>query len=267
MYLNPAKTYKLNKLLLISIIFSLSLISCEKAENEIIYTPGGRVAYPEELSAGNSTVFVTSSTAFDTPANWVTNDLATWFLQGDALYDNPRVSDGNLVNGGLGPVYAGYSCASCHNDAGRTISTLFTDGGTGKYGFSSFLTFMRTPNGQYHREYGRVLHDQAVYGSEPEGKLRVNYTEQQYSFPDGETYSLITPHYEIYNWYADSIPVEQLEISVRTPLRHVGMGLMLAIDKNEIKQLASIQYPGIWYFRRNQLGNRKKRKKNRFIRS
>ncbi|MCW3785324.1 di-heme oxidoredictase family protein [Plebeiibacterium sediminum] len=234
----------MNKLLLLlSIIFSVSLISCEKTENEIIYTPGGRVAYPEELSAGNSTVFVTSSTAYDTPANWVTNDLASWFLEGDALYDNPRVSDGNLVNGGLGPVYAGYSCASCHNDAGRTVSTLFTDGGTGKYGFSSFLTFMRTPNGQYHREYGRVLHDQAVYGSEPEGKLRVNYTEQNYTFPDGETYSLITPHYEIYDWYADSIPAEQLEISVRTPLRHVGMGLMLAIDKNEIKQLASIQYP------------------------
>ncbi len=250
----------MNKLLTyITLICCLSIVSCEQSETDVIYTPGGRVAYPEELSAGNSTVFVSSSTAFDTPSSWVTGELADWFLEGDALYDNPRVSDGNVVNGGLGPVYCGYSCASCHNDAGRTQSTLFTDGGSGKYGFSSFLTFIRTPNDQYYKEYGRVLHDQAIYGYEPEGKLRVTYTEEEYSFPDGETYSLITPHYEIYDWYADSIAVEDIEMTVRTPLRHVGLGLMMAVNQDEIKALASIQYPeyGIsgeinWVKERNQ---------------
>jgi CxxC motif-containing protein (DUF1111 family) len=57
----------------------------------------------------------------------------------------------------------------------------------------------------------------------------------------------------------DSIKPEQLEMSVRIPLRHVGMGLMMAIDLDEIKQLASVSYPefGIsgkinWVEERNQ---------------
>lgn len=219
------------------------LVSCEKMETEDIYTPGGKLAKLSELSAGASTTFTFTSLAFDTPADWVEGKLMNRFLAGDALYDNPRVSDGNPVNGGLGPVYSGYSCGSCHVGAGRTKSHLFTDGGTGPYGFSAFLTFMRTPHDQYHRNYGRVLHDQAIYGATPEGRLKVVYSEQEYEFPDGEKYSLITPHYSINNWYADSIPPENLELSVRTPLRHVGLGLMLAVDKNEIKELASIQYP------------------------
>lgn len=240
-------------------VYVFSLFSSCKKDEEVILTPGGRMATLEELSAGTSTIFTSTSKAYDTPAEWVTGELSSRFLQGDALYDNPRVSDGNAVNGGLGPVYSGYSCASCHNDAGRTKSSLFTDGGSGKYGFSSFLTFIRTKNDQTYKAYGRVLHDQAIYGATPEGKIRVTYSEKNYSFPDGETYSLITPTYEIYNWYADSIPMSEIEMSVRTPLRHVGMGLMMAIDRNEIQALASIQYPeyGIsgkinWITERNQ---------------
>ena len=40
-------------------------------------------------------------------------------INGDGLYDDVRTST-NGTGGGLGPVYAGYSCGSCHHNAGRT---------------------------------------------------------------------------------------------------------------------------------------------------
>ena len=54
--------------------------------------------------------------------------------------------------------------------------------------------------------------------------LRLLLLPKKYTFPDGEEYELVTPHYEIKEWYADSIPMSDLRISVRQPLRHVGMG-------------------------------------------
>jgi len=223
-----------------TLIIIIGFTSCQKKEESIrLLTETER----KSLSAGQSTIFTSSSVAFDTPSDWVTGELMDRFLTGDALYENPRVSDGNPTNGGLGPVYSGYSCTSCHEGAGRTKSHLHSNGGSGPYGFSAFLTFIRTPNDQYHRNYGRVLHDQAIYGVQPEGKLSVAYSEQTYTFPDGEEYKLITPHYQITDWYAETIPDANMEMSVRTPLRHVGLGMMLAIDQDEIKQLASIDYP------------------------
>lgn len=84
-----------------------------------------------------------------------------------------------------------------------------------------------------------MLHDQAIYGVKPEGKLSVKYNYQTFEFPDGETYELCKPTYTITEWYADSIRPEDLFCSVRIPLRHVGMGQMMALDQTEIEALAA----------------------------
>lgn len=214
--------------------------ACEEGlDDTLIKKPNGTVAKPEELSAGYSTIFSTGPDAYDMSAEWVTGELNSRFNRGNSLYDTSRGVDENGGLGGLGPVYAGYSCASCHKGAGRTKPTLFTDGGSGNYGFSSVLIYITRKGGGFFPEYGRVLHDQAIYGSKPEGKLKATYTEKEYKFPDGEKYSLITPHYEITNWYADSIAPNDLRITVRIPLRHVGMGQMMALDLDELQKLAA----------------------------
>ena len=79
------------------------------------------------LSAGTSTTFLQSSIAYDTEASWVTGQYANRFTAGDGLYDDVRTSSNNPDIGGLGPVYAGYSCGSCHRNAGRTRPTLWSE--------------------------------------------------------------------------------------------------------------------------------------------
>ncbi len=225
---------------LLPVLAGVLCTACENGlDDTLIRKPNGSVAKAEELSAGYSTIFSTGPDAYDMAAEWVTGELSSRFNRGNSLYDTSRGVDENGGLGGLGPVYAGYSCASCHKGAGRTKPTLFTDGGSGSYGFSSVLIYITRKGGGFFPEYGRVLHDQAIYGSQPEGKLRATYTEKEYTFPDGEKYSLITPHYEIDSWYADSIVPSDLRISVRIPLRHIGMGQMMALDLDELQKLAA----------------------------
>ncbi len=243
---------------------------------------------------GDLTIFDSTTMAYDRPSPIIEANEMYYdrWLEGDLAYETDRVAnsleepppDGTA---GLGPLYCGKSCATCHSGTGRTKSTLFTHGGTG-YDFSSFLAFVRTPNEQYYRSIGRVLHDHAVFGAVPEGTLRVKYTlldddepvcwenrgvcdpadtpcstwitepdpdtglgyclirEQASmcrSFDDGETYCLIRPHYRVFDWYDEQIKPDEMRLSVRTPLRHVGLGLMLAVDQEELKALASMQYP------------------------
>lgn len=247
-------------ILLCGLFGTIGFTGCSDQSEGVIYTPGGHVADLESLSADEMTIFTSSNVAFDTPADLIEGEMMERFLRGDALYDQPRVASPTEFEGagGLGPLYVGFSCSSCHSGSGRTKSTLHTHGGTGN-GFSAQLVFIKSQNGQYFPEYGRVLHDQSTYGVEPEGRINVEYAEKTYQFPDGEEYSLITPKYWISDWYATVIPDEELVMSVRTPCSHVGLGLALAIDQNEILALAAKEYPEYnisgkvnWVYERNQ---------------
>lgn len=220
-------------------LFSLFLLlTCSACKDNGVDVLEIEIPQGYALSAGTSTNFLNSSLAYDTPADWVTGAYENRFNQGDRLYDDVRTS-GNEHGGGLGPVYAGYSCGSCHRNAGRTKPTLWSEGGSGSYGFSSMLVYISRKNGAFFADYGRVLHDQAIYGVEPEGKLSVTYIKEGFSFPDGEAYELCRPVYSISEWYAEEVKPEDLFCTVRIPLRHVGMGQMMALDPVEIEALAA----------------------------
>lgn len=218
-----------------ALVVALALMSCDDEGLDVL-----DIEVPEgyALSAGTSTIFMNSSKAYDSEAEWVTGALASRFTRGDRLYDDMRTSS-NDYGGGLGPVYAGYSCGSCHGNAGRTKPALWSDGGSGPYGFSAMLVYVTRKNGAFFKDYGRVIHDQAIYGVSAEGKLKVEWRYESGSFPDGETYELACPSYTITDWYADEINPDDLFCTVRIPLRHVGMGQIMSLDPVEIEALAS----------------------------
>ena len=196
------------------------------------------------LSAGTSTSFFNSPVAYDQGARWLSGAYDIRFNTGDRLYDNVKTTNENGHGGGLGPVYAGYSCGSCHRNAGRTEPTYWTsfkqgsNDGSGPYGFTSSLIYITRKNGTFFPNYGRVIHDQSIYGVKAEGKLKVHIDSMRFSFPDGEPYTLCLPRFTVTEWYADSISPEDLFCTVRIPLRHVGMGQMMALDPAEIERLA-----------------------------
>ena len=221
--------------LLITLLFPALFLSCGEEEGLDVLDVEMPAGY--EMSAGTSSIFMNSSKSYDSPAPWVSGTYASRFNRGDKLYDDMRTSS-NGYGGGLGPVYAGYSCGSCHSNAGRTKPAGWADHGSGPYGFSSALVYVTRKNGAFFQGYGRVIHDQAIYGVEPEGKFSVDWDYQTFSFPDGETYELAKPTYRITDWYLGDIPAEDLFCTVRIPLRHVGMGQIMALDPNEIEALA-----------------------------
>lgn len=224
-----------SKLNIIAILLS-SLLLLAGCDNDGLNELSVEIPEGYALSAGTSTNFLNSSVAYDAEAPWVSGDYLTRFVRGDKLYDDVRTSaTGN--GGGLGPVYAGYSCGSCHRNAGRTRPGTWE--GSGDYGFSSMLVYITRKNGAQFRDYGRVLHDQSIYGVKAEGKLKVDWHFVQFAFPDGEPYELARPEYTITDWYADEIAPEDLFCTVRVPLRHVGMGQIMALDPNEIERLAA----------------------------
>ncbi len=230
----------------------LSACSDNEADNiNVFYEEHAAELADYALSAGTSTIFTNSSKSYDTEAEWLSGSYASRWRNGDRLYDN--------VTDGYGPVYAGFSCGSCHMNAGRTNpgvwNKLYDDAdgnpvyGSGTNGMSAMLVYVARKNGVFFQGYGRVLHDQAIYGVTREGKLEVRYNYQKGSFPDGEEYELAHPNYTIVEWYKQmwddvqgkyvDIKPEDLFCTVRIPLRHVGMGQMMALDRDEIKQLAA----------------------------
>lgn len=95
--------------LLFSIMLSLNACSDDDGTDIIdIKVPEGYA-----LSADISTIFLNSSTAYDVEANWVAGKYLTRFNSGNKLYDNAIPSGNDVEAGGLGPLYAGFSCRSC----------------------------------------------------------------------------------------------------------------------------------------------------------
>ena len=195
--------------------------------------------YSEWLSGGSQTIFDNGAGAFGTAFPHLTAAQESVHEIGDIAFEQTFVSAPALINPGLGPIFNNVSCTSCHINDGRGKPPV-----NGEQ-ISSLLIRVSIPGTDAHggpnpaRGFGGQLQQRAIFGAVPEALVKIDWTENQYSFADGETYSLRTPTYTLENPY---IPLPAgLMISPRVAPPVFGLGLLEAVDEPTILALADEQ--------------------------
>jgi CxxC motif-containing protein (DUF1111 family) len=209
----------MKKILVISLIsaFICVFTMCNKAG---IFPGSG---YDERLSGGMATVFDETSKAFTHAADGLNTRDERVHEIGDAAFEQTFVSAPAPVNSGLGPVFNNVSCISCHHNDGK---------GTPTAGFStSSLLFRLSLTGTDVNGgpvavpgFGLQIQDQAIFGKTPEARINISYTENIFTYSDGETVSLRTPAYTLQNPYQPLPPNYLLSPRLAPPV--FGLGLL-----------------------------------------
>lgn len=150
---------------------------------------------------------------------------------------------------GLGPVFNSRSCQRCHLKDGRghpPKANFPDDDAT-----SMFLRLSIPPETEEQKKqlaerhinvvpeptYGTQLQDFSIQGIDAEGKMHIEYTEQAFTFPDGETLTLRKPTYTIAQpAYGPLHPKAMISPRVANPM--IGLGLLEAVPEKDIRALA-----------------------------
>lgn len=195
--------------------------------------------YNEWLSGGSQTIFDAGTGAFSTIFPNLAAAREEVHEIGDIAFEQTFVSAPALINPGLGPIFNNVSCTSCHINDGRGKPPV-----NGEQ-ISSLLIRLSIPGTDAHGGpnpapgFGGQLQQRGIFGVSPEANVRIDYTEQQYTFADGEPYSLRYPTYILENPYA-SIPAGMM-LSPRVAPPVFGLGLLEAVDESSILALADVE--------------------------
>ncbi|MCG8623999.1 MAG: thiol oxidoreductase, partial [Proteobacteria bacterium] len=188
-----------------------------------------------ELSGGETTVFDASSHAFSIPAPNLSDAALEKHLDGDVEFEAVFVTAPAVVNPGLGPIYNNVSCINCHSRDGRGRPPS-TDEGLVSLLFR--LSLPKTEDTMDGRPpipvpgFGTQLNNRAIVNANPEGKVKIDYTEQTITTEDGTRVHLRYPNYKFTETY-QPLP-ENVEVSPRVAPAVFGLGLLEAIPESAI---------------------------------
>ena len=141
------------------------------------------------LLGGETTVFNRSRNAFGKPATNLPVTALRRFTFGNRLFNTQWISAPASVDSfdGLGPLFNRNSCSGCHFKDGRGHPPETID-----EPMQSMLVRLSTVDESgvaiAHPTYGSQFNPQAILGFPAEGKVRIQYTEIEGVFPDGEAY-------------------------------------------------------------------------------
>lgn len=214
-------------------VFIILLISCSDNDSEEVYED--LPSLEDRLFAGGqTTVFLTSSNSFSTPApNINGSDLAD-HLDGDVDFESVFVTAPASINQGLGTLFNNSSCVSCHPRDGRPSFPANINARSG------FFLRVSLP-GQLENGapipvpgFGTQIQNQAIFGYQPEGKFQVTYTDIVEILSDGTQITLKKPTYSLIDTYIPFPGNALLSPRIGSPV--FGLGLLEVITENDILQ-------------------------------
>ena len=217
----------------LTLLLAILLTACDSESPVAVEsTP---VFSTNELSGGQTTVFDASSHAFSIPAPNLSASALEKHLEGDVEFEAVFVTAPAVVNPGLGPIYNNVSCINCHSRDGRGRPP---DADEGLVSLLFRLSLPKTEDAMDGKPpipvpgFGTQLNNRAIVNASPEGKVKIDYTEQTLTTEDGTRVHLRYPNYTFTETY-QPLPKE-VEVSPRVAPVVFGLGLLEAIPENVI---------------------------------
>lgn len=209
---------------------ALFLVSCSSNEAED-YVPSTNLQ-ERLLSGGETTVYITSSNAFSTPAANLFGSELAMHLDGDFQFESAFVTAPAEINGGIGPIFNNTSCVSCHPKDGRAPFPKNINALSGFF-LRASLPGIATDGGPVPvPNFGLQIQNQANFGFDAEAKFQVTYTPIIETLADGTKITLQKPTYSLVDSYM-SIP-SNIMLSPRLAAPVFGLGLLEAITEADI---------------------------------
>lgn len=213
--------------ILLGITLLVSCKSDDMSDYETLPNLEGRI-----LAGGETTVFLTSSNSFSTPAANLEGGDLDMHLDGDFQFEAAFVTAPAGINGGIGPIFNNTSCIACHPKDGRAPFPDDINALSGFFLRSSIPGIAGNGGPVPVPNFGLQIQNQAIFGYEPEAKFQVNYTSIVETLADGTTVTLQKPNYNLIEAY-ETVPSSIL-LSPRLAPPVFGLGLLEAISESDI---------------------------------
>lgn len=201
------------------------------------------------LAGGSTTIFNRTSSAYEQTSAGLSKEEVDRHRKGDLAFEAVFVTAPAKVNPGLGPLYNNTSCAGCHLKNGRGLpqkgQLLVRVSDRKKWSLDSTIDPL-----QYNLEgnvelsntpsvpgLGTQIQERAIYGHQPEAKVKINWRETTGQYADGTTYQLRSPEPKITLANGKPLPAS-IQTSLRLPQPVYGLGLLEAVPEKTIRDLA-----------------------------
>lgn len=202
-------------------IFALLSTSCKKHGSEAEFEK------QDWFAGGSQTTYNYGSNAYGQPFPSLSGSELLMHEIGDKAFEAIFVSAPAPKNAGLGPIYNAVSCAACHVSDGRgkppmegeqLVSLLIrmSIAGEDPHGGPMEVPF-----------FGGQFQQRGIIGTPSEGDVQISYTYQTFTYPDGSTYELRVPNYQLVGTYTGLPGGVMISPRIAPPV--FGLGLLEAI--------------------------------------